>query len=253
MASPPGDISPRLFGGCYIWGIDRVLVFYNTPLICIGAGMIALLCQGVPAQESADESTGVESSWTGARQALASGRNQIAATRYEEAEKSFRWAITLAPADSELRGEAERALYLELPSHMVRNLLSNGQFEEARTVLGRAINIAADHPDYMQQLTAMEADLNKGNFLEAGIPVIETDGRSVIKAVTEVLQEHHGAVGRYPVSISEVNRLLPPGDPPLEQFFVSRYSTTGAGYQLQLTNLNNRQQVLSIDHTGLLQ
>lgn len=177
----------------------------------------------------------------------------MAAARFEDAEKSLRRAINFAPADSELRGEAESALYLELPGLVVSNLLSQGRTEEARLVLGRAINISAEHPRYMQQLTALEADLNKGNFLATGIPVIEADGRAVIAAVNEELREYRGNFGKYPSSLSEMNKLLPPGKPPLEQFFISGYGTIGTGFQLELTNLNNHQQVLRIDHTGLLQ
>jgi hypothetical protein len=221
-------------------------------IVIVAVGfLVSASWQGVPAQEEVADVT-AETSWTQARQALNSGNSQMATAAFEAAEKSLREANSLAPPDSELKTEAEGALYLQLPSLVVHNLLSRGLVEEARLVLSRAINIAAGHPDYVQQLTAMEADLNKGNLLGVPIPVVEVDGRAVLGAVNEVLREHHRLLGRYPSSLSEISKLLPPGEPPLEQFFISSYATTGMGFQLELTNLGNREQVLRIDHTGLL-
>jgi hypothetical protein len=216
------------------------------------SGVLLLAGFGVLAQEAPPPVSGVAASWTGARQALDAANSQMAAGAFKAAEKSLQTAKALVPEDSELKGDVETALYFQLPGLVVRSLLSTGQVEEARQVLKRAMNIASPYPQYMQMLTAMEADLNKSNLLGAGIPTIEIDGRAVLGVVNNALRSYQSQLGRYPSSLAAVNRMLPPGEPPLEVFFISGYRTTGSGFQLELTNRNNPEQVLRIDHTGLM-
>ncbi len=186
-----------------------------------------------------------------AQKAFARGQEFKRRGYYKQAWEQFEIARQIAPEDSPTRGRAEQELNYHLPLKQIQDRVNTGDFDRAEQLLNELLLTNQSAPDRISNIKTMLQNLKLMRSTSAGRS-LAVDHNVVVRQVRGLLEDFRRARGRYPIGYRELNNVLPPNRPPLQQFLVRHYEGTGAGYVLSLRNKFDPDQVLTIQKTGIL-
>jgi len=229
-------------------------------VLALGTGVLLSMSAALAAQMTAP-GAGVDSALTNpalqdsdiqeARRKLERGRAQLRAGAFDEAQVLFARAAEIAPANSSVASEAVEHSEFRLPVARAQRWLLMGHATRAQLVLNEALELNQAHPERVRQLEQMLANLSALDNSDAQPLGIDND--MVVKLVRGNLEGFRQRTGRYPITVEELNQLMPAGRPPLDAFEVFRFRGDGRGYLLVLRNRNDAAHVITLHNTGLLQ
>ena len=170
------------------------------------------------------------------------------------AEHMFREVVRYAPAESNIRGEAQDELEYYLPLIRVQRALMDGNVAAAEKRLLDLQQKFDDRPSRRHEVNRILAGIQASG----GDPgdAVQTDStideRLVAKKVQGALARYYGRNNRYPPSRTALADALPFDQSPLNAFEVERYSGGEYGYLLVLRSKTHAGQTVTLQSTGLL-
>lgn len=144
----------------------------------------------------------------------------------------------------ELTDELEYAM----PLLQAKELLVIGQPDQAEEILLELAEKFATDPKRSGEISALQGTLSQSRFLASAR---RDNEREVTHEVRKRLSEFYRQHGVFP-SFTELNKLLPPDDPVLQNYEIVYFKAAANAYRLVLRNLHNEENLLKIEATGLI-
>ena len=169
--------------------------------------------------------------------------------RYLDAAGVLQRALEQAGDNQTLVGAIRKELDFNIPLLEAKLRFESGDIDGARHVLQWARTRNREYPERHRMLANLLTELDKPT---ASSGTSGADGQTVVREVRRRLTGFFSSNGRYPSGYPELNALLPPDQPPLDHFDVTRYISRNGGFVVELRSKTDPSNVLFIEHTGLL-
>jgi hypothetical protein len=156
--------------------------------------------------------------------------------------------IELAEAKGSSLDELTNELEYSMPLLQAKELLVMGQPDQAEEILLELAEKFDTDQKRSDEISALQGALSQSRFLASARRDNERDvTREVRKRLSEFYRQH----GVFP-SFVELNELLPPEDPVLQNYEIVYFKAVPNAYRLVLRNLHNPENLLKIEATGLI-
>ena len=156
--------------------------------------------------------------------------------------------MELAKAKDSSFDELTNELEYAMPLLQAKELLVVGQPDQAEEILlGLAEKFATDQKR-SDEISALQGALSQSRLLASAR---RDNEREVTHEVRKRLSEFYRQHGVFP-SFTELNKLLPPDDPVLQNYEIIYFKAAPNAYRLVLRNLHNPENLLKIEATGLI-
>lgn len=156
--------------------------------------------------------------------------------------------IELAKAKGSSLDKLKDELEYAMPLLQAKELLVLGQPDQAEEILlGLAEKFDTDQKR-SGEISALQGALSQSRFLASAR---RDNERIVTREVRKRLSEFYIQHGVFP-SFAELNKLLPPEDPVLQNYEIVYFKAVPNAYRLVLRNLHNPENLLKIEATGLI-
>lgn len=220
---------------------------------------IALLCltltgvAGAWAQD--DEQYGAQDEAAASQpavEALAAGRRAKGERNLALAETHFQQALAEAGHGSEIYNAALEEMTYHLPLMRVERYVLTGQWSSAEQSLQDLLEMHQSDEEKSRHLVGLIARVRDQSPDQGGVYASPGAGRAAIEQVEGRLERFLEDNGRYPESYDELNRILPAGRYPLEDYDIVHYAGSGRAYGITLRSKANPDNLHVIQKTGLL-
>lgn len=224
----------------------RVATVAAAIVFCLGLAPAAV------ADTPQDEPAGV-SGPEPAAQALNAGRRAKGERDLARAEGHFQDALAAAERGGEVYRAALEELTYHLPLMRVERYVLEGQWQKAERLLQDLLEWHRDDERKSEHLVGLIAELRERSPSQGGVYTRKGDGERVVELVQRRLDRYRDKHGRYPHGYDELNKILPAGRYPLDDYDIVRYVGRGGSYGLTLRSKADPANQLTVQKTGLVQ
>jgi hypothetical protein len=157
--------------------------------------------------------------------------------------------IELAKEAGESADEINDELYYALPLLQAKELLVYGYPDQAETILIKLEERFSDDARRVGEIEGLLRAVPNSRRLAAAR---ESNEDLVTANVRKRMSDYYSEHGNFPPAYRDLNELIPPGDPVLENFEIILFKSYPNAYLIVLRNLYDKDSFIRIEATGLL-
>jgi len=209
-----------------------------------------LLGAAAAAAQEGNQQQNFSSATQPAYEALSAGRQAKEEGDLDTAQQEFRKALELSRRGSDPHRAAREELTFHLPFLRAEGFVRTEQWQKAERLLENLLQTHQNDVKKAEELAQLITLLRESARSRSDA---RRPGREVIRYVERRLEGFLRDKGRYPRGYEELNAVLVPGEPPMDDYEIVHYVGAGGAFGLTLRGKANPDNVLTVQRTGVVE